>query len=888
MGKKIQVFIAALVAVGVFSLAVPDALAAGSFYVHSANGNNGNSCKTTAKPCKTIQGALNKIKDLNDPSNSTMYLKGTFNEDLVIDGDAGANLTGLRLTAWDANNKPLLDGTGRYAALTARYIDGLKIDRIKIANSVVGLYLYGSSSKLMDGAEIKYNTIYDLTNTSGSVIGIQAYNIKNGLFRENTIKDNVLNLTDKSGSDSMYGMYLTYVYDTTVRKNTISKIKAINTAQATANSHTSSVYGIYVNDSKSMAIRGNTLQGLRSLETSSLNNTHQYANTYGIYANNSVDLKIRGNEVDPLSAKVDLTSSTSTGQSYLAGIYIYDAVENEDGENYVYNNNVRNLTSSCKGSDCTGISTGMKISYASNLKVYENRIKSLYTITKSEASTLYSYVYGVDGPYLSSNVMLIDNTIGGLDSVSSYSGDYTSSEQKIYGINAWGSPGTKIRKNTFQNFNSKTNNSDADHYSDAGTIYGVLIEDSHNSDVKSNAVNGFDCLYVDSGHNGYAKCTQYGISAKEADNLLIEKNTLHSLDMTLNTTDSSESSTMSGVWYGLRLADLSNATVKNNTVRSSVNKLTGAGTNYGGLYTYGLYVEDVVHSTINKNKAYGIESSAGSQGYLETYGMYLNDSHGTTIRGNQLRGIKSAMTGSSGDNYCTGMYVSSSYPLFINSNVIRNFTCTSNGDLYMYGILFRDDASGVRAFNNVVMSESKSSADEHVGVKFQGKGTADAHLINNTIAKWRYPLYIQGGKEYRLRNNILHAAGTGAYALVIGMNNVDANTLYFNYNLYYNSKSSSKERLVYDIDNAEKIHFGDWKNKNGTYGYDTKSINKRTYLTSKGRLKAKSYAIDAGSSTNPYSPSSTAGKMLKTDIDGQSRPAKSGTPVDIGADEYKK
>ncbi|MFC1598272.1 hypothetical protein ACFL2M_01930 [Patescibacteria group bacterium] len=893
--KVISIAKAALVVVlfvGAFAISTPTALAASTYYADSDTGNDANACTSTSAPCQTVAGVQAKIDALSDPSNATVKLKGIFAEQIVFVGDAGVNYTGLRLTAWDTANKPTIDGTGiTSSAVVVEKVNGVTIDYLNVANSKSGIYVVGSSEHPATDVSIKYNTIYDLTHTDSGVTGIEVANLKDSEIRNNTIRDSGLNLTDATGYDYVYGITGDQLRDTKIKNNTIDNLTQVNAATGAANSHSSYVYGIYLWDIQDVKVRGNTVSDTGATETSTLDDATQNTDVWGIYVNTGTDVVVRDNTLNPLTSTVNLTGATTDGTGYVYGLYLSAVNQYAYDQNTVYDNTIKNLTSDVVSTYGSSRVYGASILYSDTLDFYSNTISTLTATTSSTASSLSSFVQGINGPYLSNNVTVRGNTVKTLSASSDYTGADSDSDQDIYGIWAWGSSGSWIKNNKVRGLSVSANNNDAANYDDFGNIYGILVEYESLPTINKNYVNNLDCTYASAGTSGDADCRSYGIYAYAAHDAYIYNNRMYDHDITMGTTDATNDTTVEGRSYGLYISGSNNVYANKNRVYDFTNTVSGDGTNRAELEFYALKFNSDLNGYFDNNSAYNHTNTVGSEGDVQTYGMHIASCHGSTFEDNKVRQITTAMNGDTGDADVTQMYVSNSHPLYLNANVLRNFTSTSNNTLQLYGILFDDDASGVRAHNNIILGKANDDATINAGVKFESKATDGAHFVNNTIAKWRAPLYIEGGQNYRMINNIFFAAGNSSYGLKISPDNVEMDTLDFSYNLYYNSQSSSKYRHIYDVDDAVPVKWGDWKNDDA-YGYDANSIKKRPHLTSKGRLKKDSEARNKGTKDYGYKKGRNSYFLLKYDVDQQKRPyptwAKaSKNLVDIGADEYK-
>lgn len=869
----------------VFALAVPSADAAGKYYVHAKNGSDGNGCKKVTKPCKTINGVMDKISASADPSNTTVYLKGTFHEAISINGAGGANLTGLRFTATDTKKKPTINGKTFNVAMEVKYIDNLKIDHLEFTNSPIGLSVYGSSGDPITNMQIMHNTIFGSEASNRDVIGLHVENVKDSVIESNKIKDTVFSDTNSAGTYEAFGIYLEDVAGVAVKDNKIVKTRAVNTNTSYSGASYLYAYGVYLNDVRDVTLRSNEIDGVKAKQAGPPDGLYRYSEAFGLYATTGVDNKVWGNDFTSIVAEANLTGDNTDGYGYAAGMYISSQMQSENGKNRIYNNTVKTVQADIFAEDGTASVHGAKVQYCKTLDVDNNTFKGLTSRTESASSDLDSHATGVYGPYLSDGVTVTNTLVKSVVATSTYTQGGTESEQYQYGFYVWSSPNTVLKNNTVREFTGKAKNNNVDDYNDATKQYGLYMAYSPDSTVKSNKYSKFLCKHSNGGADGVAHCFQYGMYLADQTNTTVQGNAVANHDAEMRTADFTEFSYQDYVSYGVYAKRSSDLAVNKNKVFGHNADLSGYGSNGSYSYLYGFFIDDVVRSTFMGNDAYGLSATSGAWGYMETYGAYIRDSHNTVFQRNKMKDFKTRLTGASGDVYAVGMYVQRSNPVYLDGNVVRGWTNKSNGSLQIRGMQFNGDASQLRATNNMVVGKRNNSANENTGVKFESESTEGAQFVNNTVAHWRAPMYIEAGKSFVLRNNIYHAIGADSYCLMVGMNNVTTSGFDFDYNLFNNASSTDKNRLVYDSDNAQEIHFGDWKNKDGSYGYDVHSMDKKPRLNSSGFLKAGSDAINAG--TSNYNTANKATKYLKKDVQSEKRPAKKGTRVDIGADEYQ-
>lgn len=881
-----SVFLAALI------LATP-AYATGTFYVDSTTGNDANNCLSADTPCLTVAGVKTLITALPDPSNTTVKLNGTFTDQISFaktDVTAPDTLDGLRLTATDQSNQPVLNtAVAGTTAVTITGLDHVTVDHLTITGGPIGIYVIGTVTTYASDINIHHNTVSGISDES-SATGIEVLYAKKSSIHHNTIRDVAISFTDQNNYSYLQGLYFGYSDELAVYENTISAF-GMTDELTLAGAHYAYVYGVYGTNLTNSTIRDNTLTDLYATEVSSVAGTTHYATTYGMYGLYLVDTVIEDNSVTNVTSTVNADNvGGSYSAAYSGGIMLVD-IRTDDDVAVVQNNTIDGMVAHTESTTGNASTYGIQAQYAYNALITNNTINDLgstFTSLNEDISANAS-VYGIHGPYYGTGSTVSKNTVSNLTATTNYSGDDSVGNPTVSGIYIYNAQAT-VTGNVVQDLSRVMSNGDGDAYYDISTLHGINVALGTGSIIKNNRVRNINDAYTSTGTGGTTYLYNSAISVATSDNVVIQNNKLTELSYSTTLNDPTDSSSSVVQTYPIYLSRVSGATVQNNKIKRFTSTANAGNDNTLSNFVYGIYAY-AVSGTLNNNRLINADltSTAVAGGVNQTYtGIYLYaTTESAIVQETLVKNVTATATGTTAATTTAGIQVGLGQHVIIEGNQLRPFdTTAAAGTRNSYGIWFAADASQARLLNNIVLGEANFTGAKQIGMYLPSESTLDLDMIHNTVANWYYPVQVDGGSKIYLRNNILAAVGGDSYAIAAGRDELNNDTFKSDYNLLYNTTTA--EQLVYDTDNTVAIALADWSNVGGSYGYDVHSLNKAPRLTANGFLKKQSKARNAASNDYPYAKTDVEYGLLQTDVNGTKRPLAQVDKVDIGADEYKK
>ena len=876
-----------VISLSVLSAAAP-AWAGDTFFVDSVNGNDANDCLTSGQACLTIAHATTLLIAQDKPQNSTLKLSGTFAEPIdfsASDVSSSQTLDGLRITATDKDNKPTIDATGQQYGVSVTQVNDLTVDHLLVSGSQIGIYVAGYSGSYIDHADLHHNTITGLIGNP-DFTGISVSLVKQSTIEYNTIRDITLTTIDSDDYSSSEGIYLNSVRNSAVRNNTVRGLEITNHSTAVANSHYTYLYGISGSVLTDVLVKKNTITTLTVTDVSTLASVSHTNFTAGIYLSAATNLQANKNTVTTISAASDATGivgDSITSQAY--GMYLADIRLGSDN-NTVTGNTIDGVTATQAVDSGGAYSYGMRLEYIYGTTIHNNTVK---TITATASGTLANAdytasVYGVYGPYIGDQLVLTDNTIRTLTATTNYSGADSSAYPSIRGLYMYAA-GAQADSNTIRDLTWSTEQNGAANAADYPYMIGMEVANAHDLELTHNVIRTITGTYNSTGVDGYFSPTTYGIYSNSTTGALITNNTVKDIDYNFVLADATGASYGYSYLMPFHIKNSTNTVIGDNSIKDITTNADGGVGNPMSLTFYGYYLNSsdaVLGENSLTNLTQSNVASADTTGNT-VYGIYSSGLGLSVLHDNLLKRWTITSTSPSANQTINGINIAGGKPVYVNSNQVRNITATSNTSQTVIGINLSTDVSSSRLFNNVLMGkEDYAGTGTYVGMYLQSDSTVDLDVVNNTVANWKYPVQLDGGENVLLLNNILAATTNTGAAMAIKYDHVNLDRFRSDYNLMYTP--AGKAEAIYNLDDAASVHFGDWSNDQGSYGYDLHSRYHQPGINSSGRLQNNSKAIDHGSTNISYDDEALADTMIAIDINGTSRPGADGR-VDIGADE---
>lgn len=875
-----------LIATVAFAYA-PTAFATGTYYVDADTGDDANNCTTAETPCKTFAATKTLIVALGDPSNTTVKFSGTLNESIQFDDAdvvAPLRLDGLRLTAADSNNQPVINTPGAIA-VQINDLNAVTIDHLTITGGTEGISVSGSATTLSNDIRVQNNTISGVAVDS-TFTAIHIQYAKNVRVHHNSVHDITYNLFDKTGYSTNILMNFYQLSEANIHHNTLQAITQTNTISGVT-SHSTYLYGFSLSLIDHSNIHHNTISGLSNVATASVAGSTHTLYTYGMYSSVLVASSLSANTINNISSTVEANFDETRATATATGLYLVDARAGT-GTMVIADNTIEQIHSTQTASSGSPTARGADLLYLYGVTIKNNTIDYVTTnaTTTGEEVSTGGTATGLSGPYLGDNVLVQNNTIKHVVTNVTYSGVGTTSSSIIFGYYLYSATNVTVKNNTIEELSWSVNNNNMAEYYDNITIYGMYLSYGNIVLAQNNTVGNIVSDYSSAGTLGTASIYTDGIAAFYDDQLTLEKNTIQNIAVTAAVTDATDGSQL---YLSMLPLDVRSGgmTLRKNIVRQIESVANGGHANGLTHNAYGIYTLGDGVITGNKITDYTQTTTTANSATHRWYGISTSATDHLEIDHNTIKGVTTSSSGTVSTHITAGIYVGKGTDVSVYNNQIRGVTSTADNteDHKMYGVWFYTDATGARVLNNVLMGKTDFTGQESAGVYLPSGSSIDIDLIHNTFANWLYPLWLGGGTKVYAKNNILSASGGTSYALAVGRNFVDADTFKSDYNVLYNA--TAPEQLVYDTDNTVAIALGDWTNEGGSFGYDLHSLNADPKLTAQGRLSAASPAKNAGSNDYPYVKKDPEWKILALDINATKRPLQKANKIDIGADEFK-
>lgn len=340
MKKTIQTFLSAgATLVVVFVFAAPSAHAVGVYYADSTSDakSDFNSCLTPEAPCETIAGALTKITDSADPSNSTLRLQGTFVESVSI---FDTTLEGLTITRIGSSGRPVIDAGGAGIALFVSQVNGVTVSNIQVTNfSTYGVYYVGGGQNRIEGGRVENVLISDASDTAQTVIGLEMVRVADAVVLNNVIQDISPQVVNDVYYMYVYGIYLQGSDNAVVRGNLVRRIEPTLTYDLD-NTYTSLyTYGLYVLQSDNVSIRNNTFEDIGGSSVHEVADTYTYMTVYGMWVQAAVDALVRENTLTRVGGSAHTTAANTSIINTLYGIGLSSSVNST-----LHRNTIQDIT----------------------------------------------------------------------------------------------------------------------------------------------------------------------------------------------------------------------------------------------------------------------------------------------------------------------------------------------------------------------------------------------------------------------------------------------------------------------------------------------------------------------------------------------------------------
>lgn len=861
-----------------------------TFFVDSTTGNDANSCTSADQACLTIAQARTLLLAQENPQNSKLKLAGTFTEAISFDdGDVASDLRldGLRITATDTSNRPTIDATGHLYGVVVTDIHEATIDHLIVTGSKIGISVRGNGIHYVDHISIHHNRVTNLT-ADPDITGIELWMAKQSVVEDNDVVDINIVTTDDVTYETDEAYYLYFVRNIIFRDNAAQNVTRTNTLTAASN-HTAYIYGLYAVTAIDTTIKNNTFDGISMSESGTVAGTSHYPNAMGLYFNASSGLMIKGNTIANIATTANAAGlDGNSSYNYTYGLYMND-IRSSNGTNTVQGNSISLVTATQNTDTGYAYSYGVRSDYSSGILFHNNTLRdnSTWTGGTLDSGSYSAYTYGLFLFY-GFDLIVTDNTVRDHVATAEYTGATATSYTNVQGI-VTSATDVQLMDNTIRDLTWILNNSTATDSTDYPYLYGLNLSYNESMQVVRNTVRGLTGQSNTTGASTYLNSYIYGINIVSANNLILNRNVVRTLSMDLTSSDITDTSYGYGYIYPVQIRNASGAQIQRNRVQDVTMQTTGNNDNEFYLSLYGYYLNGV-EGMVQRNTVVDLTATNESglaNSSITAYAAYILAQGAVTVNDNTVRDVTITSTSSAASQSVYGYYLAGGKPLLLVGNRLRNVVTSSPAAETVVGISANFDASSARLLNNVILGQADyaSTGGSYTGLSLPSTSTRDVDVIHNTLANWRYPIEIKGGSKVYLLNNILAAISNDGYPMAVEYEQIDLDTFKSDYNLLFGALG--KAEAIYNLDTAAAIHFGDWTNKNGSYGYDIHSIYGDPDLTANGHLQASSPARGEGSDGHPYSAADLEHSYIQFDIDGQARPGKNDS-IDIGADEYKK
>ena len=520
-------------------------------------------------------------------------------------------------------------------------------------------------------------------------------------------------------------------------------------------------YGIYAYGSNYLSINNDILSNNnynlyldRCVKGDIKYNTIQYGD-YGVYMINSPKMNIEENTIKNNDIKgIYLSSSNNAvidgNEIYLNGygLYIDSSSYGDIYSNEIYNNSYgmwfeqspgaelheNNITNNSDG----GIYAG---NYSNNLNIYQNHIWNNgegLNIYNSNYITVYNNTIYSDG---GNNIKLdkANNNVIYRNTVRAGS----------YGIYLSSAISNSIMNNSLWNNNYG--------------IYGYAIMDTK---IEGNVINDSgNAIFLDASHSAGGNNTissntiygdQYGItlSGRSDENTVIN-NTIYNVNN-----------------WGIAIKSFS----VNNEIR--YNNITGI--------PYGIYIKDSSYNNVSFNTVTS-----------PSIALYLSSSDNNNLRNNSVTGtnygIYLALASNSNEISNTtihdclyGIYISSSYTIYIVDNIITNSTdgiLLENAGISISRNILSDNINGIHMISSGssgnIIQDNIIFNNSHYGI-FMENSNILTIVKNNTVYGNKGGIYLYSSSTNSITQNKIYNNDMGILANLSDSNTIESNSIYNN------------------------------------------------------------------------------------------------------------
>ncbi|MBI2415047.1 MAG: hypothetical protein HYV33_00100 [Candidatus Kerfeldbacteria bacterium] len=414
----------------------------------------------------------------------------------VTDLSATANLTGSSSTGSSQLSAFTLFNI-RHAQLERNLLRNNAISNLTVTSTAktATASVRGFDIDFSDGVMLRKNTLDNFTATTTSaesngssrpsVAGIDGPSTSSdAVIRNNTIK-NLTTLAQYTADDSssnyaVYPISLSSSDGITIKQNTVSDATMTTENNDTVSFYdTGSFFGVYLAYVTNGIVQKNTIHTIHQIYDTAGTGGASSFSQYGFYYYNSPGIQAKRNTIHTTDVTVNLADPTSTSYSYM---YVYGHFAISASNGVFAKNSFHDVTNTITGITDNTLSLytyGMSISGSSGVQLMNNKIFNI-TDTITPDNGAYDYLYGV---YVvtSPQAVLQNNAIHDLSNATAG----TSAYNRLYGLFVGDTRPVYVNSNTVRSLTSTSG------YADAHEVYGMYFNaDASTSRIYNNIVQG--------------------------------------------------------------------------------------------------------------------------------------------------------------------------------------------------------------------------------------------------------------------------------------------------------------------------------------------------------------------------------------------------------------